>query len=46
MALSKNTSFMSSRTRWMASVAALAMLAGGSYGVMSLAGPHEARAAQ
>lgn len=46
MALSKNTSFMSSRTRCMASVAALAMLAGGSYGVLSLAGPHEARAAQ
>ncbi|MFN3362386.1 MAG: Do family serine endopeptidase [Allorhizobium sp.] len=46
MALSKNTSFMSSRKRWMASAAALTMLAGGSYGVMTVAGAHDARAAQ
>lgn len=46
MAVSKNTSTTSSRKRWMASVAALAMLAGSSYGVMTFAGAHDARAAQ
>ena len=46
MAVSKNTSTLSSRKRWMASVAALAMLAGSSYGVMTFAGAHDARAAQ
>jgi serine protease Do len=46
MAVSKNTSITSSRKRWMASAAALAMLAGSSYGVMTFAGAHDARAAQ
>ncbi|MGL5445910.1 MAG: Do family serine endopeptidase [Rhabdaerophilum sp.] len=40
------TSITSSRKRLMASVAALTILAGGSYGVMTVAGAHDARAAQ
>ncbi|TAJ29334.1 Do family serine endopeptidase [Bosea sp. (in: a-proteobacteria)] len=46
MSLSSNTPNRSPRTRWMASAAALTLLAGSSYGLVTFAGSHEARATQ